>query len=527
MATRRLQRTLLHPGAMCVAAALSVIVPLLDADWRAASHHGFFHHAVVYQIFEHGVPPENPLFAGEPLRYYYGLHLLLAAVMRVVPLAPQWLFAFVNVGAVVVFILAVDQLARYIDRDPVVRACACLLALTGLDPLTRGWVAAGVKSMGWPIERRAFPWHKFMTVNAGQVGAVIAALALLLLVRFLGRRPARWELVAFAGLTASAAWVYPYAWVVIVGWVGVAAFERLVRRRPFEAAAALGAGVVVGSILAAPYLRALASGRASELQQAKGITVFLRHGAVLLPMLGIAGILVLAGRREMRSSWRRNAELAPLLLAWGFAAAGLFFAARLFDRTEYKFLLFSMTPFAVLLAPALRSALRTRPLLGVVLVGVLVWPIATKSAQALAWRASDPASSAGRYLRAARADENALCEWILASTPPEATFIDLRRTIPVFARRSLFVALDEPAVTLHAVTGAPLAAVERRRALAKALIGEGDASVGDVGARLRQETAGRPLYVVARTAEARGRLMEIGDFERVYAAESAAVFALR
>ncbi len=527
MATRRLPRALLHPGAICVVAALSVLIPLSDADWRTASHHGFFHHAIVYQIFAHGVPPENPLFAGEPLRYYYGLHIALAAVMRLVPLDPSWLFALVNLVAVVLFLLVVDRLARLVDRDPAVRACAGLLALTGLDPFTRGWLAAGFKSMGWPIERRAFPWHKFVTINAGQVGAVIAALALVLLARSLGRRANRWESAALCGLTAAAAWVYPYAWVVIVAWAGIAVLERLARRRPLRAAAALAAAVVFGSILAAPYLRALASGRASAMQQAGSITALLRHGAVLLPMLGVAGILVLAGWKEMRSSWRRNAELAPLLLAWGLAAAGIFFAARLFDRTEYKFLLFGMTPLAVLLAPALRSALRAHPLLACTLVAVLVWPIGAKSSRALAWNASEPASSAGRYLRASGAEENALYLWIATSTPPAATFIDLRRTIPVFARRSLFVALDEPAVTLHAVTGAPLAAVERRRALAEALVGERTAPAPGIAALLRREAGGRDVYVVARTAEARQRLMGIDAFERVYAAENAAVFVLR
>ena len=72
--------------------AVLLAVPLaliqLCASVRITGWHNLMHSSFIYQIERGGGVPENPLMAGEPLRYYYGQHWLLAQVMRVVPLAP-------------------------------------------------------------------------------------------------------------------------------------------------------------------------------------------------------------------------------------------------------------------------------------------------------------------------------------------------------------------------------------------------------------------------------------------------------
>src|SRR5271165_1329649 len=102
---------LLHRNApMGTFLVLLLVVPLgllqLSSNVRIHSWHTLSHSSIVYQIERGGVRPENPLMAGEPLRYYFGEHWLMAELLRIVPLAPTTLFALFNIAAAITLAVA-------------------------------------------------------------------------------------------------------------------------------------------------------------------------------------------------------------------------------------------------------------------------------------------------------------------------------------------------------------------------------------------------------------------------------------
>ena len=100
--------------AWCVGALFitPVVFLLADENFRIFSYHGLTHYSIVYGLIERGPPPTIPLLAGEPLFYPYGLHYLIAQAMRLIPLAPPWLFAGINIASLVATIAIVDRIAR-------------------------------------------------------------------------------------------------------------------------------------------------------------------------------------------------------------------------------------------------------------------------------------------------------------------------------------------------------------------------------------------------------------------------------
>src|SRR5438128_828903 len=65
--------------AVAVAFAIPVALIFLDGSYRDSNWHGFMHSGIVYGIFDGGSRPyEDPIMAGQPLRYPWLHHWLIA-----------------------------------------------------------------------------------------------------------------------------------------------------------------------------------------------------------------------------------------------------------------------------------------------------------------------------------------------------------------------------------------------------------------------------------------------------------------
>ena len=107
-----LSRREAHPLWLIAIVAVPIGLLHLDTDWRLFSVHGLMHASMVYEIFERGLPAETPLVAGTPLQYPYGVHVLVAGILRVMPISPPTVFAMLNISCLIGSIVVFDRIAR-------------------------------------------------------------------------------------------------------------------------------------------------------------------------------------------------------------------------------------------------------------------------------------------------------------------------------------------------------------------------------------------------------------------------------
>ncbi len=84
---------------------LTSTLPFAHEWWRIRSD-AWFHAAVVAQIRDFGLPPEDPYFVGMPLQYMWFYHVLLLTLSTSLRVDPFWCMALVNAHAVVALVLA-------------------------------------------------------------------------------------------------------------------------------------------------------------------------------------------------------------------------------------------------------------------------------------------------------------------------------------------------------------------------------------------------------------------------------------
>lgn len=127
--------------ALALLATALVVWPLATSNRVRTSIHGMLHSAILFGALEGGVPPTNPFFAGEPLRYYWTWHLAVAAPVELSGADPTIVFAAGNGAACLVFALLLGHLALYLGtrylgaKGPRVAALGVLLGLVSLNPL--------------------------------------------------------------------------------------------------------------------------------------------------------------------------------------------------------------------------------------------------------------------------------------------------------------------------------------------------------------------------------------------------------
>jgi hypothetical protein len=516
---------------------------------RAYHYHGFLQQSIVYQILENGLPPANPLLAGETLRYAWGAHLVVAGVTRALGVSPAWSFALLNVAGLAISVLLLHRAARRLaDRDGAVFGVTLsFFAFTCMPMLYRivpAWLADG--RGGQPVE-------KFSDLQPMAMGLTCCAVAIHAIVRLVDDRdrPAPALLALFAGV-AACGFLYPLLWLGIVAGGGAAALAiwlrfPALRRRVVLAGAAAGAGAA--AVLPYLLLAANAQAEAPPLSLA-GPRHVAAYGANVIFALLPVGALVLWARRDVADAARAH---APVFWALGaFAAANALVSAAVTGPVdpgiEYKYRMLSFIVIGLLAGGALAALRRRSAIAAFALLAIFLMPMVNNLRGKIAYGApTDPFREDGVLMGHADPDQDELYRWIAANTPPRAALVDTHLTIPVFARRALFVGTDirrerdqrEPGDaerfrdgwtldaerTLPQVVGGDADEVARRLAAARAVLDGGSL---DRAAEVFIETARRAeidgIFVVARDEPARARLAGDPRFERVLASRAAAVF---
>lgn len=280
------RRSVLWLGALLLLLVfLTAYLPATRAWWRIRSD-AWFHAAVVAQIGDYGIPPQDPYFAGLPLQYMWFYHVLVLTLSRGLGLDPFRVMSLVNIQALVAMGVAAWQLCGVFRRGTAHRLGAAAVLLLGFNGAF--WVFLPVKLVkavlgdvrGLEELRRTYSLHPFdynracdfMNVYYNQeffLDKVMVATAFGLSLAFMVaawcgavrclRAPRVAPLVLFAGSLAGMLGFHSLVgFVTLVGVFGGAALAWALRPRgvPFPARALvllLGVSLAIFAV-STPYL---------------------------------------------------------------------------------------------------------------------------------------------------------------------------------------------------------------------------------------------------------------------------------
>jgi hypothetical protein len=521
------------PGRWARAAALTLsVLPLLllfllNPAFRIFSRHGLLHAAILYRIVELGIPPDNPLLAGQPLGYHWGYEMVGAAVSAVLSLPPSWSFALINLIALTLTLLLLARASGGLFEHRERALLAPLVAIFAITPIPLWWLkdAAQVGELVGPIMARATPvFQKFANTNGVPLGLVCFAVSLVVLRAPAGSAP---RITGLVGALAACGLLYPPllpAQLVTVATFSVV--EGLVdRTRPLRAIGPDAVASVGGLGIAAAGVALLGMRPRAAVRLFDAGFLAADLVSVLLTAAPVA-ILIAVMWRPLRA--RAERRLTIQLLAAAVANAGCFLVVALADRNQYKFLIVSQILLGLVGGAALTSVRRRA---GTVLAGAVAVLFLGSFAEfydncfAAHRDAITIPVEEGRQLRHPDAEQADLYDWMSTHTPPDAVLVDSEHTVTVLGRRAVLAPsraatgvgfADAERGFVHRTDLAPVRLLGADRAVLaprlKLVHGLLDGVPGDRDRWL--ELAGRlgvdELYVVCRTPAQHRRLDALG-----------------
>ena len=115
-----------------------ILIYAVNPKWRFFSAHGLMHTAIVYQIGNGTITPNNPFLGGEPLYYNWGYHSLAALLTRVLNLAPSYSFALINIISLVLAMILVYKISRQLVKNEWLNVLSVIIAIFGFTIFSLG-----------------------------------------------------------------------------------------------------------------------------------------------------------------------------------------------------------------------------------------------------------------------------------------------------------------------------------------------------------------------------------------------------
>ncbi|HEY2775246.1 MAG TPA: hypothetical protein VGK20_14455 [Candidatus Binatia bacterium] len=534
-------------GAILV--SLMAVVALASTQFDLVGWHGFMHGSPMLRMLDGGpVPPEDPLFAGQALRYPWIDQWLMASIGRACGIAPHVLeiaFETMLFGA---FLAAIAALASTVTSETGTVALAVVLGAFGISIFHEGLLRdALLRAFPWlSLETRVVPLDKFASISAmpaGYVAAVASAVASWRLA--CGDEAVVRRLAVVAVCTLVAAFFHPLSLIGLVLYQGVVVALLLAGIAPIARnitrAVAIVVAVSLPFFVALPYLHSVAASSSSDGWTGITLAPWLLGAKAfdlaifLTPLAAVAYV----SRRRLRAMLDGGNRALLILAASIVVMALAYLVVRFPGRNEYKFLLFASAPGAVLLAIGLRELLDRHFAVGFALLFALLLPGARVLGYRPWFQVVDPCRVDGLYLRSLDADADALFQFIATSTPADSVFLAPDLRIPPLARRSLYVAIEAPwsgrdgwgllrSQLMQWHVRRKDEEMIRRQRLATAVV-TADWTTGApdrVVAAIKADVPGRPLFAHVRDTAAAARLDGMTGFMLVFRNAAGSVYAL-
>ena len=421
-------------------------------------------------------------------------------------------------------------------RDRATARIAAALALYGLAAVP---VAIGLGVFpSLELETRLIPIQKYANTNSNALGFLFYAIGLLGLLRSidLTRPPSRGALATIFAAILSAAIFYPLAWAPLVA---VSLASAAIAARLFgvpQTATRICAAVAAASAIALPYLMSVQIGKSGAATLGLDISAphLLRNGAnLLLVAFGWSALLAFA-IPELRRLAREQPAGCVVIASGAVIPGAMFLPSHAAVHSEYKFLALCGFALAIPSALVVKKLYDRSPPLCFALLWMLFFPAGNFFAQLSDYdfRGDSPeVREQGPLILPGDEHERTLANWIRVQTAPDAVFVDTQLSIPPFAHRQIYVAMDPNETTgtgrtgwglpplsfLAEVIGHPIEQIEQRRRVTSGLLSPGDSEEpGRALKTLRDDIATSDLYIVARRRADARRLSRRPDLERVF-----------
>ena len=541
-----------RPAVLLLGLAIVAGIYVGNPVHRVYSFHGFWHHAITYEILNGRFPPHEPLAAGQKLFYPWGIHLVAAAISAILRVTPATSFALMNVTCLAITLSLLWRIARTLGFDRTTSVFAATVPVFGITPFNVGHFAMLVQPLVPVVMdfRGTPPMSAFTNVTGGTFGILFFVLALdSVLGVFTAAESVstRSRSVLLGGSMAGAAFFYPLDFVGAAGAVAVCIAVSALRGADRLRVVGASAAVLIGILATLPYLLSIGAGRdpAAALRiESDWESVLGDVGRYAITALAIVALTI--WQRDRFTRFVREQGVGVLLIAAAAATtAALYVVAYYPQHAEYKLLTLSSICLGILVSPVLASIHDRHRAASFVIVAALFLPLGADvllKVHPKWWNITDPYVERGTAIEDADPAERAVGRWIRAHTSPEDAFLDSRMTIPVFAERPLFLGTDlrrakirgwrpngwlaDPRRILHELEGLPRSLIDSRGDLVKSLLVDGhtpsDAALASAQTRLEGD-----LYVIAREPPVSERLAGDPRFEIVFTNSAASVYRLR
>lgn len=500
-----------------VCAAISYL-PFAREWWRLRSD-AWFHGAVVAQIRDFGIPPEDPFNIGLPLQYMWFYHVFIVLVSQTSGIGPFFMMAILNVHALIGLMLSAFLLSTIFRKTFACNYAAVLTVIFGMNAAF--WVFLPIKTLRalfgeirgaedvsrllslHPFEattarrfvqvgfNQEFMLDKFMVATAFSIGLCLMATLWWAAAEYVAHRRREHLVATFVAATGVVAF-HAVLGVVVFGGVAGGLILMLALRRHIRGFSAtpvvkLLVALLISGLVLAPYLYSVAHAKTEDRALPLGFSG--------LKMLGIAVscalVIFLFAFQIKRMLRLRDAPASFFLCTTASVLAACTVldlpAANSFDKLPFL----PFFPLAVAggwtiaefaeRAPTARGRLSRYVLACLILFGPL------NLLMFAAYYHTPPTHRLNE-------DEERVATWIRAATPRESIMIDSKRNcfLLVAGPRRYYLASE----AFAEVWGYDRAEIERRKALKRDIYSPGPLEPATL------ETLGRmpdPVYVIVRS----------------------------
>jgi hypothetical protein len=534
--------------------ALVSFVYVVNPVYRVFSFHGFYHVPIVYGLMNGDFPPHDPFFAGSRLLYPWVYECLAAMMSWAAGVIPPTSFAVINVVALALCVRQTLRIARLLGFDDTSACLAVWLAFFGTTPLNIGPAADLLNPyLPFPMEFRGTPPLVIFTTPTGATVAIaFFLLAIEVTIRAACEEPPdrRRTLVIILLSLVATGLVYPLMYLALAAGIVIAAGAFWRRGRSHSRlAAGMIAIVSTATVVVLPYFLLIGRGKAPGERLALVSTFpgalagFESYLTTVLP----AALLVFSQRSRVSESFRPGRWPFLVLLSFFVGASAVFVLLHAPQATQYKSRILASVALGVLCVGALRAVYDRRPMVCLLILSVLFIPLGSVVLLTTGtdWKPTDRWLEKGWELVHADPAQQGLYDWILRETKRRDIFIDSYLTVPVFARRALYCAVDirreqipgarphdgfgfPPAVWFSEVFGYPKEQIDQRAVIVYAIYSATERPLAQ-GAfeALRKQALDVDLYVIARDPPTKAKLSADARFEWAFANDAATVFRLR
>jgi hypothetical protein len=494
---------------------LTATLPFTREWWRIRSD-AWFHAAVVAEMRDFGLPPDDPYFVGMPLQYMWFYHVVGLVLSDALRVDAFWVMASFNAHAVVALVLASFQLASVLRPGFAHRMAATATLIFAFNAAF--WVFLPLKLVravtgevrGWEEIQRTYTLSplnydtaygfmniycnqeffldKFMVATAFGIALVYMVAAWAGAIDWLQNRRRYGLALVAVSLVGMLGFHSMVGFVFLVGVVGGAVLLHLTRARVDgyrrRAAVALVGTSLLCLVGMTPYLYRVMHAK----EQAQVFPVDFSLPKIAGIFISCAFVMVMSWRA--RAFWLGNSVGLRFFVLGAAAVTAFCFSIALPGPNTYdKLGYFVFIPFAVMAGFAVADSILARPARAR-LTTALVWiTLFYLPVNAIAF-VSSFATPDGEEVTPA---EMRLSDWVRDHTPRESVLIDDHDRVPLVVtapRRYFFGRLS-----YAEQWGYDKVEMSRREHVVRSLYGDAplDADALDALASF-----GDPLFVVVR-----------------------------